>query len=586
MSTKEVVLRGIPVCRGVAIGKPFFFSFVDDTVPEIFIPTDRVESEIHRYREALRLSRIDVSSLKSQLAQQRNKDGADILEAQLQMMQDPLLTETVEKEILTTKKNAESSFQAIVSRYREKFNALNNSFFRERFKDIQDISRRVMGHLRASIRVTLSQLPPDSIIFSSELTASDTAEANSSCASAFVTKMGGTTSHAAIIAKARGTPFVSNIPFEELDTHEHEVVIVDGRTGDIIFSPEPSTLAKYQSIRDKLQTYLNKLDHVSSLAAETFDGYMVRLSANIEMASELDMMHQHGGHGVGLYRSEYICLSKDAFPHEEEQFLIYQDLAKKMQGLPIVIRTFDVGGDKGMPTQQKERETNPFLGCRAIRFLLKEKGIFKVQLRAILRASFYGDVSVMFPMISTLSELLEAKQIMKEAQMELEGEGIQQGRVRIGCMIEVPSAAMIADLLAKECDFLSIGTNDLVQYALAIDRGSQEMGGLFTPIHPSVIRMIKMIVQEANHHGISVTLCGEMAADSRFTPLLLGLGVHELSVATRYIPTVKHAIRNTSIIEATQLAEKILSLATAGEIQDLIAQEYKKNVPDDCFYNW
>lgn len=585
MQTKEVVLKGIPVCRGVAIGTPYFFSLVEDAIPDFSIPAERINAEMARYHDALSKSRDDITHLRTQLIETNNLEGASILEAQLEMMQDICMISEVENEIKKAKKNAESAFQKVINRYRKKFSSINNDFFKERFKDIQDISRRIIGHLLASTKKSLSELPPDSIIFSTELSASDSAEAHVSCASAIVTRHGGTTSHAAIVAKARGTPYVSNIPFEELESKQHDVVIVDGRTGEIIFSPKPSTLEKYQTLRTKLQTHLNKLEHVSTLRAETYDGYTIRLSANIEMASELEMLHQHGGHGVGLFRSEYICMSKSAFPPEEEQYRIYRELVEKMHGLPIVIRTFDVGGDKVMPGQQRPQENNPFLGCRAIRFLLKEREIFKVQLRAILRASMHGEVSIMFPMVSTLCELSEAKQILAETKSELQKEGVPNKRVRIGCMIEVPSAALIADLLAKECDFLSIGTNDLVQYALAVDRGNQEICSLYTPTHPSVIRMIKLIVQEANHHGIPVSLCGEMAADPRFTPLLLGLGVHELSVSTRYIPVVKNTIRNISIISASQLAEQVLSLPTASEIQELLASEYMKNTPEDCFYN-
>lgn len=581
----EIILKGTPVCRGIAIGKPYFFSFIESEIPEYSINADQIDLEIARYRDALEKSREDITSLHSQLAKMQNREGAAILDAQLLIMQDMHLTFDIEEKIKSSKKNVESLFQDVINIYKAKFNAISNSFFRERFNEIQDISRRVMGHLKAASRHSFSNLPPDSIIFTKELSASDTAEAHVSSAGAFVTRHGGINSHAAIVAKARGTPYVSNIPFEELECRHHNTVIVDGRTGEIIFSPHANTLTKYQQLRSKLQSQINKLEIVSTLKAETFDGYRMKLSANIEMASELEMLHQHGGQGVGLFRSEYICLSKNAFPSEEEQYQIYKDLVEKMKGLPIVIRTFDVGGDKGGPMQQNAQEVNPFLGCRAIRFLLKEKSIFRNQLRAILRASAHGEVSIMFPMVSTLSELIEAKQMLNAARLELEQANIPTGKLRIGCMIEVPSAAMIADMLAKECDFLSIGTNDLVQYALAVDRSNQDIGSLYTPVHPSVIRMIKLIVQEANHHGIPVSICGEMAADPRFTPLLLGLGVHELSVSTRYIPIVKNTIRSMSIITASLLAERVLTLTSSSEIQELLATEYRKTNPEDCIYN-
>jgi phosphoenolpyruvate-protein phosphotransferase (PTS system enzyme I) len=586
VNTQEIILKGNPICRGVAIGTPLFFSYIEDAVAEYSIQKHEVDKEIKRYHDAIQKSREEIKFLQNRLEQQNIKEGVSILEAQLQMMQDPLLTSNVEKETKKTLKNAESILHALVEQCQKRFEALTDPFFRERFKDIQDVSRRIMTNLRAKKRVSLANIPPNSVVFSRELNASDTAEANIGGVSAFVTELGGATSHAAIVAKARGTPYVSSVSFEELGLMQHSLAIVDGRTGEIILNPSEDTLARYQDVRTQLNSHMQKLAHVGPLKAETLDGYEVRLSANIEMASELDLLRQHGGHGVGLYRSEYIFLNKNGFPNEEEQFEIYHILVKKAQGMPVVIRTFDVGGDKMLPNQQMTYEGNPFLGCRAIRFLLKEREIFKQQLRAILRASVQGDVSVMFPMVSTLQELMDAKEVVEEAKLDLQKRGLPYGAIRIGCMIEVPSAAIIADMLAKECDFLSIGTNDLVQYALAVDRCNHAMSDLYKPTHPSVLRLIKLVIHEASHQGIPVTICGEVASDPRFTPLLLGLGVHELSVATRYIPTIKHAIRSTSIVAASQLAEAVLSLRTAAEIQALLDEEYKNNVPDDCFYNY
>lgn len=583
----EISYIGSPICRGVAIGKPVLLSFEEEPIPEFMVAEDKVEYEIDRYRTALSLSRAELSSLQQHLEKEKIHEGVNILDAQLQMMEDPLLTTQIENAVYQTRKNVESVLQTHIDQFKMRFSNLDDPFFRDRFKDIQDISHRILGHLcGAKPRISLDSIPSGSILFASELSASEMAEVSTVNVSGIVTEKGGAASHAAVVANAKGTPFVSNIPIEKINTEEHDIAIVDGRTGEVILSPSESTLSKYQEIRFQLQQHIEKLHSAAPQKAETFDGYSVRLSANVELAEELDFLHEHGGHGVGLFRSEYLFLNKTHFPSEEEQYAIYTDLVVRMRGLPIVIRTFDVGGDKYVPADQRVYETNPFLGCRAIRFLLKERGIFKAQLRAILRAAAYGDVSILFPMISTLSELLEAKAVLFEVKSELEMKGEKHGSVRIGSMIEVPSAAIIADLLAKECDFLSIGTNDLVQYALAVDRSNHVTNALYTPAHPSVIRLIKLIVHEANHQGIPVSICGEVAADPRFTPLLLGLGVHELSVATRYLPTVKHAIRNTSIVTASQLAEKVLSLSSAGEIQNLLNEEYRKNMPDDCFYNY
>lgn len=570
MDAPEVVLKGTPICRGVAIGRPYFFSIVENTIPEFALLDEHIDAEITRYYHALERSREEIKQLQSRLEQAQMLEGATILEAQYQLTQEALFCDEMEIGIKAKRKNAEAILQKIIGEYQQKFQSITDPFFREKFKDIQDVSRRTLGHLGSGVKASLADLPAESIVFSRELTASDTAEANIAKANAFVTEYEGITSHAAIVARARGTPYVSGIDFDQIDTKSHQVVIVDGRTGEIILSPTEQTLTKYQNLQQQLLLHLQRLSHVGSLSAETYDGYAVRLVANIEMASELEMLHQYGGQGVGLFRSEYLFLSKERIPSEEEQYLIYRDLVEKMRGLPIVIRTFDLGGDKPIPSQTLENEGNPFLGCRAIRFLLREREIFKNQVRAILRASAYGHVSIMFPMVSTLEELVEAKNIVGESQKELDKKGIKYGLIRIGCMIEVPSAAMIIDLLAKQCDFLSIGTNDLVQYVLAVDRGNHTMRFLYKPTHPGMIRLIKLIILEAHHQGIPVTLCGEVAADPCFIPLLLGLGVKEFSVATRYIPAVKQVIRSTSIVDATLLADKALKLSTASEVESLI----------------
>ena len=579
----EKYLRGVPVCRGIAIGKPIFFAFVEENIPDFSISATEIEGEIARYHRAVEKSQEDIDRLKKQLEQEEIVEGAEILEAHKQMLIDPYLTLEVENQIRNGK-NAESSFQGVIKSYYNKFNNLSVPYFRERSKDLQDIARRVMSYLCESVYYSLAHIQPGSIVFAFEFTPSDIAEANSSAVVALVASTGGTTSHAAIVAKAKGIPYVINVDFEGMELNRE--VIVDGRTGDVICNPSPQTLIRYEQLRHLLKQHMFKLDDTMKLDAETYDGYSIRLSANIDMINETEIMHKYGSHGVGLFRSEHLFLGGESFPTEEEQFEIYKSMVEKMEGLPIVIRTFDIGGDKQIASRKFIHESNPYLGCRAIRFLLKERELFKIQLRAILRASAYGDVSVMFPMVSTLSELREAKALVYETAEELLKNNHKiASNLRIGCMVEVPSAAIISDLLAKECDFLSIGTNDLVQYALAVDRDNHAMGSLYTPTQPSVLRLIKLVVSEANHQGIPVTVCGEVAGDPRFTPLLLGLGVHELSVASRYIPIIKNAIRNTSIIAASRLAEQVMSLSTAAEIDSLLNEEYKQNVPEDCFYN-
>lgn len=581
----EIVLKGAPISRGIAVGKGYFYAPQEDSVPEFAIPNDGIEQEIARYRQALQRSNDELLLLQRQLQDERVVEGVAILEAYLQMNKDPLFTDHIESRIRLAHKNAEFVLQKTVEEYQHRFGKIEDPFFRERSKDVQDVSRRLLRCLKDSVRVTLAQAPANSIVFAYDLTASDVAEANNTSICAFVTTSGGTTSHAAIVAKAKGIPFVTHVPLEGLNLLHEVSVIVDGRSGEVILNPGQETFERYAIIIDAIANQQERIGDSSGGSSETYDGYAIRLSANIEDVAEVGLIHQYGGHGVGLYRSEYEFFAQESFPTEDEQFQAYRKAVEMMRGLPIVMRTFDIGGDKQMFCYPLKLESNPIMGRRAIRLLLQEKEIFKGQLRAMLRASIYGDISILFPMVSALSELIEAKKLLREVQEEMMLGGVAFAQnIRVGCMIEVPSAAIIADLLAEECDFLSIGTNDLVQYSLAVDRGNHSVSNLYTPAHPSIIRLIRLVVHEANQAGIPVAVCGEIAADPRFTPLLLGLGVHELSVAPRHIPVIKSAIRSASIIEATVLAERVMTLSSASEIQSLLDQEYERLAPNDCFY--
>lgn len=580
----EIVYKGVPISRGIAIGKAFFFSQDEQQTPEFAVSANEIDQEIARYYQAVEKSRQDILRLQEKLREECIHEGVDILGAHLQIMEDPLITVAVEEEMRETKKNAEFVFDSLIKKYQKKFQSIKDSFFRERFKDIQEISRRVEGYLRQSVRMTYADIPAGSIVIADELSAADAAEAKGNEICGIVIRSGGTTSHAAIVAKAKGIPFVSNVPIGHECQNEEVIVIVDGRTGEVILNPIPETLHKYELLREEAQMHLRKLADRGSLPAQTYDGYHIRLSINLEMVGELDPIQVTGSHGVGLFRSEYIFLAGGKFPSEDHQYEIYKSIVDRLNGLPIVIRTFDIGGDKQFQTQPVP---HLFSGERSLRYFLDERQIFKTQLAAILRAAVFGEVSIMFPMVTALSDLQEAKHLLEETKRELDERGVCRAKkIRVGCMIEVPSAAIISDLLARECDFLSIGTNDLVQYALAIDRNSPAMQKYYLPTHPSVIRLIKMVVSEGNHQGIPVSVCGEIAADPRFTPLLIGLGVQELSLAARFIPMIKNAVRNTSVVAASHLAEKVLALSSAEEVMALLTEEYRNNVPEDCFYNY
>lgn len=581
MTKREICLEGHPVARGIAIGIPFVLDQFESKIPEIRLSQEDVDAEIERYRRALKESRDDILRLKGELAREGVQDGVSVLEAHLEIIEDPLLNTQIEDEIRVAKKNVEFIFQRAIERFRKKFEALNDPFFQSRFEDVSDISKRVLAYLRDMKRATLADVPQNSIVFTRSLSPSDAAEAKKQNIKAFVTQIGGATSHTAIVARAKGIPYVANVNFSKLHgMHKVPMAIVDGISGKVILDPTEKTLQYYRTLKAQLYEQQETLKSTSSHESATIDGHHVRLSANVEIADDFSLLSHYGAEGVGLFRSEYIVLQKGSFPSEDEQFEIYKDLVGHAKNHPVVIRAFDIGLDKVACTIKGNPELNPALGCRAIRFLLHEKELFKAQMRAILRASIFGDVRVLFPMISSLNELIEAKQVLQEAHDELTKEGLKlKLKMKVGCMIEVPSAALIVDLIAKECDFLSIGTNDLIQYATAIDRSNQTTSALYTSTHPGVLRLIQMIVQGAKRQGVPVSVCGEIASDPRFVPLLLGLGINELSVSCRFLPIIKHVIRLTKKKKAISLVKRLLKLATAHEIQDELVLEYEKNVP-------
>lgn len=566
--SQELHLEGAPICPGIAIGFAYTLEVRDHEVPQTSLKSKDIVGECHRYRHAVQKSAEDLEQVKRQLVLDGARDGAAILDTHLQILKDPMLNGYIEDAIESELLNAEFLLSRVVRDVEGRFEAMSDPFFRERFRDFQDVSRRIMHYLRHSLKRSSNKIPRDAIVFADELVPSDTAEVGADFFGAFVTASGGSTSHAAIVAKAKGIPYVASVNFQELLDTRPMTVIVDGRMGKVICHPTEDTLSHYRRAKSELEERYRNLETASSLSSETYDGYKISLSANVEMVSDLDSLQRYGGSGVGLFRSEYIFLSQHELPTEDQQFQIYRDLVERIQGLPVIIRTFDLAGDKASPAAGDSPTVG---GGRSVRFMLENREAFKTQIRAILRASAYGEVSILFPMVSGLLELREAKELVRLARAELEAEGQPTGKsVGIGCMIEVPSAAILCDVLAKECDFLSIGTNDLVQYSLAVDRGSLQRDGWYSPTHPGVIRMIKMVASEGARNRISVKVCGEMAADPLFTALLLGLGIRELSVAPRHIPIVKHAIRNTGIVEATELAQEVLRLNTASDIAQLL----------------
>lgn len=575
--SEEIILQGTPVAAGLAVGKLFLLCDVNAEVPQFAIEDKDVDNEVQRFRKAVQAASRDIRKILARLKKEKVQEGVGILEAHLELLRDPNLSVDIEKKIRVLKRNAESIFKSMIEQFQSRFLKIDDPYLRERGGDIFDIGQRILGHLMQQGKLDFDTLSEGSVVFVRELTPSIVAEAPLKKVSAFITTIGSATCHAAIVARAKGICFLSSILFDDLRNFAGEMVAVDSMSGELILNPSQDVVQDFKKRLRVMKKESNALNLMGGLAAETADGQRIKLSANIDVDSELDMLYDYGGEGIGLYRSEFAFLQCRELPTEEEQFVVYRQMIDKLGGLPIVIRTFDIGGDKALESPYLIKEGHPYLGFRAIRFLLKERDLFRTQIRAILRAAYQANVSILFPMVSSVSELREAMEVVDQAKKELRKEKLPFGKnVKIGCMIEVPSAAIIADLLAPECDFLSIGTNDLVQYSLAVDRADHSLSDYYTPAHPGVLRLIKMTVSAGQARQIPVSVCGEVAADPLYVPILLGLGVRELSVATRFLPLIKQTLRNFKMREAEILAEKAMRCSTAQEIELLLKKFLQK----------
>lgn len=580
---EEVILRGLPISSGVGIGFPVFLARAESTFGEAELPKKEIENEISRYRKALDSSRKDVENLKKISQQDGPPEVALILGTHLEIMQDPLITSEIENRIRKNQPTKRVLYD-LIEECKQRFTTMRDHYFAERVRDIVDVSKRILGHLCPADRLNLAEMPHNSILIAQELVPSETVEASATLISAFVTAAGGLTSHAAIVARAKGIPYVANIDIKRLDKLEFHTIIVDGSQGIVVLNPTRQTLKKYQELKKNYSAERKILKTSAHLHGETIDGYEVRIFANLENPKEIDAVLKNGASGIGLFRSEYLFLSKRQFPTEEEQFEIYKKMVKSLRGGPLVIRVFDVGGDKRVDFLPEDKdakyfrqigvELNPALGCRAIRFLLRYPELLYSQLRAILRATRYGPIQILIPMISDISELQLVRQMLDKARRALVQEGVKIAKdVPVGCMIEVPSSAIMCDSIAEETDFFSIGTNDLIQYVLAADRSNFNTSELYSPIHPSIFRLIRMVVNAANRSGKPVIVCGESAADPLMIPILLGLGVREFSVAFRHIPLVKHTIRKWRILEACRLTEGAMEFSSALELKKFLVAE-------------
>ena len=571
LSTSEIIWEGTPISRGIGIGPSFLLPTIEkgmDLPKSLHNP----EGEIERYQEAVKNAIHEIYLLQEQLKKEQAFDGIAVLETHLELLHDPILTSHIEAEIKRTRSNSLSVLQQILSSYEKKFEMLEDPFFQERFKDIQDVAERVMKHLDQKNRHRLETVPKGVVLFARDLTPSEVASILPGTIVGLVTERGGATSHTAIIAKAKGIPYVSHLNFQLKYLKEGLEAIVDGANGSVILSPLEETLAKYQNEIERLKRdrkYFEKYFEPPT----TLDGHEIQLSLNIDTIDDLPAYPAPSP--CGLFRTEFLLGNEGELPTEEEQFEIYKEILQRFKNQSVVIRAFDLGGDKGAIVKEHLGEENPALGLRAIRLLLREMSIFKKQIRALLRASSFGQLKFLIPMVTSYEEVLKTKQLIRDLEAELKQEGQSFSPfAAIGCMIEVPSAALILDSLTKECDFFSIGTNDLLQFILAVDRNRPDVVEGCSPFHPAMIRILQTIIQKSNKASLPVSICGEIASNPRTIPLLIGLGLKELSLGWSHVSTIRETIAKVDTRKAKELVEFSLTLNSTKEIEALWASAF------------
>jgi phosphotransferase system enzyme I (PtsI) len=565
---QEIRFEGVGVSPGMACAKIHVVRDDLDDVMRYRIAPSQIPDEIGRFETALIQTRMQILEMQQRIAESIGAKDAAIFDAHLLVVEDRTLIDEVLRKLETDLCNVEWVFQEVATRYAETLNKIDDPYLRERALDIQDVTKRVIRNLQGKAPKTFLALSEPHILVAHNLTPSDTASINRSKVLGVATDLGSRTSHAAILARSLNIPAVVGLHdiTTKLETGQH--VLVDGSDGLLVINPAPETIAYYAELESRRAKVTAQLKELRTTTSTTRDGRHIVLSANIELPEDVEAVAANGAEGIGLYRTEFLYLNRSTLPTEHEQFETYRKVAERVRPDPLIIRTFDLGGDKLAPgTVDITDELNPFLGWRAIRLCLENIDIFKTQLRAILRASAVGNIKIMFPMISGLEELRSAKAVLADCREELRRSGVPLAeKIEVGAMIEIPSAAICANALAPEVDFFSIGTNDLIQYALAVDRVNEKLAHLYEPTHPAVLRLLKMIAEAAHANNIWVGVCGEMAGDVALIPLLLGLGMDELSAGATLVPRVKRAVQSLAIPECRELVEETLKLNTASEI--------------------
>jgi len=576
----DTFLVGIGTSPGVAIGESFLLHRARMCALALPIDVSAVDSEVARFVAAIERSKSQLNDVRSGVTDPRLLEHLYIIDTHLLILEDAALVDDTVKVIRTEQINAEGALQKTILRFKSIFDDIEDEYLRERCADIEAIGERILCNLSGEERPSLQSIDRKVIIVTHDLSPADTMQIDRNRIIAFVTDVGGRTSHTSILARSLGVPAIVGLESATLHVPGGVPLIVDGTSGTLILNPSDATYREYREKQKAFEFQEHELLGLRDLPAETRDGDRVFLRCNIETAQDLDGALSQAADGVGLLRSEFLFMGRDAPPDEEEQYLNYTQVVTRMAPHPVTIRTLDVGGDKFVPEINLADEANPVMGLRAIRFSLKERLLFHTQLRAILRASAHGPVQIMFPMITGVAEVRECRRCVEDARLELVAEGVaMSAHVPLGVMIETPSAALIADLLAAEVDFFSIGTNDLIQYCLAVDRGNEHVAYLYEPLHPAVLRALKMVCDAAHRQGIPVSMCGEMAGDQLYTPILLGLGLRELSMNSHGIPRVKRILRQSTRADGERILAEILLLPTATEVAHWLDDEMVRLFP-------
>jgi phosphoenolpyruvate-protein phosphotransferase (PTS system enzyme I) len=569
-TTTEKHYQGIGVSPGVARGKIFVYKIAEEVVPEYDVAPEQVPQEIARFEHALMATRAQLHELQQRIATGMGSDApSSILEVHVSITEDPVLIERVMRRLDEEKKNVEHIFNRVAQSYIKTLAEMPDKYLSERSADVRDVAGRIMRNLLGKSQRGLDHLPPHTIVVAYDLSPSDTSSLDRKNVVGFATDVGSHTSHTTIVARSMNLPAVVGLRDASQHLRDGQTAILDGYSGTLVVEPSQQTLFVYGQLEVKRQTVEDRLSQLRDLPAETLDGHRVVVSGNIELPEDVPALQVVGAEGIGLFRTEFLYLKSKDFPSEETQYEKYVDVARRTKPHSVIIRTLDIGGDKFHSEEMTPAELNPFLGFRAIRFCLANPDVFTTQLRAILRASAEGNVKIMYPMISGVGEVQQANVILRGVMDDLRKQGIAfDEKIDVGAMIEIPSAALTAEMIAQEVKFFSIGSNDLIQYTLAVDRVNEKVANLYEPTHPAILRLIRGCVEAAHNNGIWVGVCGEMAGDPLYAPLLVGMGVDELSVAASSLPRVKEVIRRLKLAEAQELAAATLH---AGSSRDVLA---------------